>query len=112
MRAKLDDIHGWYEENLKRSPQSQRSSRCHGRPSCDAGSFALYEERGSPGEAEVIVCSHAKFEDLWADDPRSRADIPRRSIFKCACSSTTGSHNLHYTRKLYRFFTILLLISD
>lgn len=100
MRLKLDEIHSWYEENLKRPPQSNGNSRHHGSHSCDAGSFALYEDKGSYSEPQVIICSNAKFEDLWTNDPKSRADILRRSIFKCGCSSTVGSHNLQYTRKL------------
>lgn len=100
MRLKLDDIHSWYEENLKRPPQSDSGSRHHGSRSFDAGSFALYEDKGSYIEAQAIVCPRAKFEDLWTNDLKSRADILRRNIFKCGCSSTAGSHNLQYTRKL------------
>lgn len=102
IRLKLDEIHSWYEENLKRPIQSDGSSRHHSSHSCDAGNFALYEDRGSYSEAQVIVCPHAKFEDLWTNDSKSRADILRRNIFKCGCSSTAGSHNLQYTRKLIK----------
>lgn len=100
MRVKLDEIHKWYEENLKRPPLSQTSPRHPSRPSFDAGSFALYEEQGLYGQGEAILCPHARFEDLWADAPKSQTEIPRRNIFKCGCSSTAGSHKLQYTRKL------------
>lgn len=98
MQVKLDEIHKWYEENLKRPPQSHDSPRPPSYPSFDAGSFVLYEERGNHGEAEAVLCPHARLEDLWADDPKSQTDIPPRNIFKCGCSSTTGFHDLQYTR--------------
>ncbi|KAG6355043.1 hypothetical protein INS49_004124 [Diaporthe citri] len=47
MRIKIDEIHAWYEENLKLNPQSHDSPRHNRRSSHDAGSFALYEERGN-----------------------------------------------------------------
>lgn len=60
MRVKLDEIHKWYEENLKRPPQSHGSPRPPSYPSFDAGSFVLYEGRGNLGEAEAILCPHAR----------------------------------------------------
>ncbi|KAL1880747.1 hypothetical protein Daus18300_001361 [Diaporthe australafricana] len=100
MRTKLDEIHTWYEENLKRPPHSPISPRHHGRPSYDAGTLALYEERGSGGEAQIIICPYARLEDLWTDDSDLQTEMPTRSTFKCGCSSRVGSHNLEYTRKL------------
>lgn len=99
MRVKLDEIHKWYEENLKRPPQSQSSPRPPCGPSFDAGSFVLYEEQGNYGEAEAILCPHARLEDLWTDDSEP-THMPEQNIFKCGCSSRAGSHNLPYTRKL------------
>lgn len=113
MRIKLDEIHKWYEENLKRPPQSPGSPRPPSYASFDAGSFTLYEEQGNHGEAEAISCPHARFEDLWAGGPDSQTDKPRRSIFKCGCSSTAGSHNLQYTctlggnREFYRVSNLI-----
>ncbi|KAL2291479.1 hypothetical protein FJTKL_12871 [Diaporthe vaccinii] len=97
MRVKLDEIHKFYEENLKRPPQSQGSPHPPSYPSFDAGSFVLYEEQGNYSEAEAGLCPHARLEDLWADDPKFQTDLPRRNIFKCGCSSTADSHNLQYT---------------
>lgn len=100
MRAKLDEIYSWYEENLKGPPQSHASPRQHSRSSHESGSFVLCEEGGTDGRDLRIVCPHARLEDLWMNDSESPAHLSERNIFKCGCSSTTDFHNIQYSRKL------------
>lgn len=100
MRAKLDEIHSWYEENLKGPAQSHASPRQHSHSSHGSGSFVLCEEGGIDGRDLSIVCPHARLEDLWTDDSDSPAHLSERNIFKCGCSSRTDSHNIQYSRKL------------
>lgn len=99
MRTKLDEIHTWYEENLKRSPQSPSSPRRRSGPTDEAGSFALYEEQGNSIETQAIVCPNARLEDLWTDEFKAQAAVPGPSIFRCGCSSRAHSHIMKYTRK-------------
>lgn len=96
IRTKLDDIHRWYEDNLKCSSQSANRPQNHHSSSCDTGTFALYEERGSSGEVRDIVCPRATLEDIWADDLEPQNAMPGQNLFRCGCSS---SHALQYTRK-------------
>lgn len=100
MKAKLDEIHTWFEDNLKNPPPRPNSPRPKDCASYDSGSFALYEERGTYGLARTIVCPHARLEDLWIDESEPLNDVSGKNIFKCFCSSRRDSHHLHYTRKL------------
>lgn len=101
IRTKLDEIHTWFEGELKRSPPSHCSPLEPGPTFHGAGNFALYEERGDDDESQEIVCPHASFEDLGTVDSGSETNVSERNIFKCACSSKTGVHNLQYTSKTY-----------
>lgn len=99
MRAKLEEIHTWYEENLKRSKQSPSSPRRRSTTTYGAGSFALYEERGNSVETQAIVCPYARLEDLWTDEFKAQTTVPGPSIFRCGCSSRAHSHIMEYTRE-------------
>lgn len=101
MRAKLDEIHTRFEGDLKRPPPSHCSPLRNGPTSHDAGNFALYEEGGDDDESQEIVCPHASFEDFGTDDSESETPVSERNIFKCACSSKAGFHNLQYTSRTY-----------
>lgn len=101
IRTKLDEIHTRFEEHHKRSLPSHCSSLQNGPTPHGAGKFALYEERGDDNESQEIVCPHAGFEDFGTDDSESETPVSERSIFKCACSSKAGFHNLQYTSKTY-----------
>lgn len=100
MKAKLDEIHTWFEDNLKNPPQRPNVPHRKDCTSCDSGSFALYEERVSAGSVRAIVCPRARLEDFWTDESEPLSQISGRNIFKCFCSSRMDSHNLQYTRKL------------
>lgn len=115
IRAKLEDIHTWYEQNLKLPRNSSGTSRHNRGLSTASETFAVLEEQGSEhgGEARVLVCPHARFEDLWKDQSEARNDIPTENILRCECSTRTGCHNMQYTRKPqapWRLLMIMLMV--